>query len=220
MNTSPPPAAEIKRRLPLGIAAVLTLLLTAWAAMQGDDAVTPTQARKARSPVNAGSTSTANNTTVNTTVSNSVNTTANSTFKPVVTWPDAPLSAQRAPWPALGPLGTAAWSGSDAPKASAQPTVTAKTAVEKLKPEASTPQAPEFPYSLIGRIDDGTPQAMLSGATRSFGVRVNEVIDGQWRVDAVGPQSVSLTWLPGSIKKTVAFSSAVSAVSLGNFLAS
>lgn len=40
---------------------------------------------------------------------------------------------------------------------------------------------------------------------RSFGVKVNEVIDGQWRLDAVGPEGVTLTWLPGSEKKNLIF---------------
>jgi hypothetical protein len=183
-----------KRRQRLTIAAGLTLLATAWAAMQGDDVASVAQPAKPRS---ANVPSTPNNN-----INNARSNTGNAT-KQNNAWPDAPLTANRAPWPAVSALGTAAW-GPSVPKVQApmlpKPVVVAKA-------EATAPEAPNFPYTLIGRIDDGTPQAMLSGPSRSFGVRVNDVIDGQWRVDAVGPQNMSLTWLPGSIKKTVTFAS-------------
>lgn len=64
--------------------------------------------------------------------------------------------------------------------------------------------APAFPYTLIGRLDDGEARALLAGPTRSFGVTASDVIDGHWRVDAVPPRGLVLTWLPGGIKKTLA----------------
>jgi hypothetical protein len=195
--TAKPSAAHsvTERRQRLTIAAGLTLLATAWAAMQGDDVASVAQPAKPRS---ATAPSTPNNN-----INNARGNTSNAT-KPNTAWPDAPLTANRAPWPAVSALGTAAW-GPAVPKVQAP--VPPKPVVAKANTEVATPEAPNFPYTLIGRIDDGTPQAMLSGPSRSFGARVNEVIDGQWRVDAVGPQSMSLTWLPGSIKKTVTFAS-------------
>ena len=192
MNPSPSTSAANQRRQRLSIAAGLTLLATGWVAMQGDDPSSASVPRTVRSA----------------TVATTPNNFASNAAKQITAWPDAPLDAHRAPWPAIGQLGAAAWRGPSAPKVSAPPAPapTDKAVVGKTNPEAVTPETPNFPYSLIGRIDDGVPQAMLSGPARSFGVRVNEVIDGQWRVDAVGPQSMSLTWLPGSIKKTVAFS--------------
>ena len=72
-------------------------------------------------------------------------------------------------------------------------------------PTAATPaEAPAFPYTLIGRLDDGEARALLSGPTRSFGVKAADVIDGQWRVDAIAPRGLMLTWLPGGVKKTLA----------------
>jgi hypothetical protein len=56
-------------------------------------------------------------------------------------------------------------------------------------------------------LDDGEPHALLSGPLRSFGVKAAEVVDGQWRIDAVEPQGVTLTWLPGGVKKNLAFGS-------------
>lgn len=198
MNPSPPTSAANPRRQRLGIAAALTLFATGWAAMQGDEPVSQSEPKKVRS----------------TTVSTTPGSLAGNTAKRMTAWPDVPLDAPRAPWPAIGLLAEAAWRGPSVPKLMAPlaPAPAPKRVAAPTDTEAATPQAPNFPYVLIGRMDDGVPQAMLSGPTRSFGVRVNEVIDGQWRVDAVGPQSMSLTWLPGSIKKTVAFSAAGSVV--------
>jgi type IV secretory pathway VirB10-like protein len=194
MNPEPTASADKRRRQRLSVAAALTLLATAWAATQGDDVASVAQPAK---PRGANVAPTPNNINASTTASDAT--------KPITAWPDAPLTANRAPWPAVSALGTAAWRGPDVPKVQAP--VPAQPVVAKANPAPATPEAPNFPYVLIGRIDDGTPQAMLSGPSRSFGARVNEVIDGQWRVDAVGPQSMSLTWLPGSIKKTVTFAS-------------
>jgi hypothetical protein len=196
MSPEPTSFTDKRRRQRLTIAAGLTLLATAWAAMQGDDVASVAQPAK---PRGANVPSTPNNN-----INNARSNTSNAT-KPNTVWPDAPLTANRAPWPAVGALGAAAWRGPDVPKVQAPEPP--KPVVAKDNTEVATPEAPNFPYTLIGRIDDGTPQAMLSGPSRSFGARVNEVIDGQWRVDAVGPQSMSLTWLPGSIKKTVTFAS-------------
>ncbi len=72
---------------------------------------------------------------------------------------------------------------------------------------AAPPQAPAFPYTLIGRLDDGAARVLLSGRQRSFGAKATDVIDGAWRVDAVDDESVTLTWLPGGIHRTLAFPS-------------
>jgi len=66
---------------------------------------------------------------------------------------------------------------------------------------------PDFPYTLIGRLDDGQARALLTNRTRSFGAKAADVIDGTWRVDAVNADGVSLTWLPGGISRTLAFPS-------------
>jgi hypothetical protein len=66
---------------------------------------------------------------------------------------------------------------------------------------------PPFPYTLIGRLDDGQAHALLSGPLRSFGVKVADVIDGQWRVDDVQARGITITWLPGGVKTTLVFAS-------------
>lgn len=68
------------------------------------------------------------------------------------------------------------------------------------------PQAPPFPYTLIGRIEDGgIVHALLGGPDRTLGVKVQDIVDGQWRVDTIGAGSLSLTWLPGGQQKTLSF---------------
>ena len=77
-----------------------------------------------------------------------------------------------------------------------------------LKAAPAEPQvlrAPAFPYTLIGQLDDGRPQALLTGPLRSLAVAAGEVIDGQWRVDAVQAQGITLTWLPGGQRQTLGF---------------
>jgi hypothetical protein len=72
---------------------------------------------------------------------------------------------------------------------------------------SAAPQPPEFPYTLIGRLDDGQARALFTNRTRSFGAKAADVIDGVWRVDAVDEDAVTLTWLPGGISRTLAFPS-------------
>ena len=127
-------------------------------------------------------------------------------------WPDTSNLGARSPWRAALPQGVAAWSGPPTP--APQPT----RPVALLAPASAYASAPAtatattapvlaFPYKLIGRLDDGVPQALLSGTSRSFGVKAADVIDGQWRVDAVDAQSVTVTWLRTGARKTLSFAS-------------
>lgn len=108
---------------------------------------------------------------------------------------------RRPPWPAAVAQGVSAW-GPPAPQPeSPAPPATNPVAV------AAAPQAPPFPYTLIGRFDDGEPRALLSGPLRSFGVKPAEVLDGAWRIEAVDAQGITVIWLPAGLKKTIPFAS-------------
>lgn len=179
-------ARAARRRQRLMWAAAVTLAATAWAAMQPDESPAPASRPRANAepgPARAprgGATVTA--------------TALPST--PTPTWPDAPSADRRQPWRAALAPGVAAWSGPPAPPPPPAPArVVATTAPA---------QAPAFPYTLIGRLDDGEPLALLSGPLRSFGVKAADVIDGEWRVDSVQARGLTLTWLPGGVKKTLA----------------
>ena len=112
----------------------------------------------------------------------------------------------RTEWPAVSVVAAAAW-GSKPPEKKTAPinaTALAKAAPSALAaPPASAP--PAFPYTLIGQLDDGQPRALLTGPVRSLAVSSGEVIDGVWRVEAVQAQSITLIWLPGGQRQTLAF---------------
>ncbi|MFG6442144.1 hypothetical protein [Roseateles sp. LKC17W] len=107
-------------------------------------------------------------------------------------WP-GPAASARAAWPDLDVQARAAW-GEAAPTTSkpAPPRAIDKPAAEQPAP----PIAPPFPYQLVGRLTDGASRAVLNNAQRSAVVGVGEMVDGQWRVDAVEPAGLRLTYLP------------------------
>lgn len=175
------------RRRRLVVAGAVTAAATLWAALQADDPAPP-PARQRPDATATGSPALR----------------ANARTTPLASasapgWPEAPDARARPPWPDVIAQGAAAWNTTAPPSPPPASAVAPKPAV------ASAAQAPPFPYTLIGRIDDGEPRALLSGPLRSFGVKVADVIDGQWRVDAVLAQGLTLTWLPGPTRTTLVF---------------
>lgn len=114
-------------------------------------------------------------------------------------WP-GPASGARAEWPAADAQARAAWG--DAPPAAAPPPPPPVATTATAPP---LPAAPPFPYQLVGRLTDGASRAILNNAQRSAVVGAGEVIDGQWRVDAVEPAGLRLTYLPLGLAQFVAF---------------
>lgn len=175
------------RRTRLVLAAAATLALTLWAALQPDE-TSPVPARtRADLPARGDNAPRAGRAP------------AVAAPTPNTGWPEAPRAGARAAWPALDARSTAAWSGP--PTAAISPSAPASAATP------AAVQAPPFPYTLIGRLDDGEPRALFSGQRRSIGAKAADLIDADWRVDAVTPQGVVLTWLPGGIKRTITFGS-------------
>ena len=202
-DAAPQDPRALARRRRLSVAAAITLAASVWAALLPDE--TPPAAERqrpnaglrparARADGAAPTASEAATTAMPTT-------TARASATPS-SWPEAPRIDDRRPWPAGVTQGVAAWSVAAAPPLPPTPPAPAPA---RIAPIAAQPQAPAFPYVLIGRLDDGEPRALLSGPVRSFGVKAADVIDGQWRVDAVAAQGLTLTWLPGSLKKTLTF---------------
>lgn len=104
-------------------------------------------------------------------------------------WPAPP--AAREPWPRVSQV--AAWGP---PPPAAVVTKASQPQPVDAAP-AGPPPAPPFPYTLIGRLEDGPlTQALLSSPRRTLGVKANDVIDGQWRVNSVDAAGLTLTWLP------------------------
>lgn len=108
-------------------------------------------------------------------------------------WPAPPTRNPAWAPPASDAL--AAW-GPPPPAPDAKPLQQAPTA----------PQSPVFPYTLIGRLEDaGVAHALLSGPLRTIDARVGDLIDGQWRVEAVLPNGVELVWVPGGQRQLVSY---------------
>lgn len=113
-------------------------------------------------------------------------------------WPAAPRPRRAAE----AAVDTAGWSIPPPPAAS--PSAPAAPAAKPfVGPEM--PKAPAFPYTLIGRLDDGQPRALLTGPLRSFDVRAGDLVDGQWRVDAVTAEGLVVVWLPGGQRRQIGF---------------
>ena len=112
-------------------------------------------------------------------------------------WAPPPREA----WPEAGPAQLAAWAPPPPP---APPPAPPQPLVVEVPPP---PVAPPFPYQLIGRLEDevGVSQALLAGPARSISARAGDVIDGQWRVERVGPTGLGLTWLPAQLPQNITF---------------
>jgi hypothetical protein len=120
-------------------------------------------------------------------------------------WP-GPAASARAEWPALDPQARAAWG--DATPVVAAPPSPAPPEVTQAPPP---PAAPPFPYQFVGRMTDARPRAILNNAQRSAVVGVGEVVDGQWRIDAIEAGGLRLTYLPLGLAQFIPFAAAPAA---------
>lgn len=178
--------AMAPRSRALGLLLAVSLLATLWAAFQStpepEDSGVALAPRKAmaRAPLSAG---------------------APTKAAGEGAWP-APPAARRA-WPHAGQV--MAW-GPPPPPAPVASKAPPPASVAEAP--AGPPPAPPFPYTLIGRLEDGPlTQALLSSPRRTLGVKAKDVIDGQWRVDAVDAAGLTLTWLPGGQTLTLTLAS-------------
>jgi hypothetical protein len=65
-----------------------------------------------------------------------------------------------------------------------------------------------LPFAFIGKlIDDGKTIVFLTKADRNYVVRLGDTIDGTYRVDEIGEQSMTLTYLPLESKQSLAVGS-------------
>jgi hypothetical protein len=68
----------------------------------------------------------------------------------------------------------------------------------------TVPTAPAFGYTLIGRIDEAqAARAVLHNERRSITVATGDIIDGEWRVEAVEPTRVTVLWLPTQRRQVI-----------------
>ncbi|MDE2081232.1 MAG: hypothetical protein KGI90_07760 [Burkholderiales bacterium] len=174
----------MKRGPMLAAALVATLAATAWVATHSDaDSVVPAGAA-AGSP---GKAPASNRAVVRPAAP-----------APAAAWPGLPRPRTAAAWP-FDPDEAAAWGAPPPP-------VPPPPAPSQTPPPPAAAPLPPFPYALIGRFWDASGvRVLLNGPRRTLDVRPDDVIDGQWRVDAIGDAGITLTWLPGGQQKTVSF---------------
>ena len=183
---------QLRSRL-LMAALALSLAATAWVASRDEEASAPKAA-----PQNAARPSAAKPT------------------RPaaVTGWPAAliSLASDDGPaWPEPEAIPRQSWglvASAALPIAAAAPAVKARAAQEDSGAEQAPPPAPPVAYQLVGRMDEASrPRIVLSNAQRTLVLGVGELIDQQWRIDAIGPSGAELTWLAGGQKQNLAFSS-------------
>lgn len=116
-------------------------------------------------------------------------------------WPTEPQMGRGVDWPALLPTALAAWQPPPPPPPPPAPSAPSPAA-------AAPAPAPAFPYTLIGRVEEGGQvQVLLSGPLRTISARPNELIDGQWRLESLQPGGVVFVWVPGGQRLTVNYRS-------------
>lgn len=72
-------------------------------------------------------------------------------------------------------------------------------------PPPPPPTPPPNPFRFAGRVvQDGQTQIFLTKGDAPLPVKVGEVLDGTYRVDAIGSDSVAMTYLPLNHKENVA----------------
>lgn len=124
--------------------------------------------------------------------------------------------SERGSFAALSDTGRKAWSANLPPPPPPPP----------APPPPPPPMAPAFPYQMVGRWEEPVPavaapaakpasaaraadapktmaMAVIVSPQNTWVVKAGEVIEGQWRVDSIAANSVSLTYLPLSQKQTV-----------------
>jgi hypothetical protein len=66
-----------------------------------------------------------------------------------------------------------------------------------VAPPPPPPGAPPLPFTFIGKaFENGAWEVYLTGAAKTYIVQPQTVIDGMYRVDAIAPPILTLTYLP------------------------
>lgn len=68
---------------------------------------------------------------------------------------------------------------------------------------------PPMPFTYMGKmLEDGETVVFLTRGDRNYVVRKGATLDGQYRVDEIGPRTMVLTYLPAKAKQSLAIGSA------------
>ena len=78
--------------------------------------------------------------------------------------------------------------------------------VKRRAPPPPAPVAPPFPYTIAGSLTDSSGVTLVfTNQRQDFVVRVGEILERTYRVDAVDERSVRLTYLPMGLTQRVPF---------------
>lgn len=70
------------------------------------------------------------------------------------------------------------------------------------------PSAPQLPFIFIGRMIDGDVVTLfLTGNNQLYSAKLNDILDGAYRVDKIAEKSAVLTYLPMNIQQELVFNS-------------
>jgi hypothetical protein len=70
-------------------------------------------------------------------------------------------------------------------------------------------EPPPLPFTYMGKmLEDGETVVFLTRGDRNYLARKGATLDGQYRVDAIGPRTMVLTYLPAKAKQSLAIGSA------------
>jgi len=84
-----------------------------------------------------------------------------------------------------------------------------KPAEQPAAPVPPPPEAPPLPFSFFGKlVDGGRTTVFLAMGDQNFAVRSGDAILGNYRVEEIGEQSMTLAYLPSGSKQTLAIGSA------------
>lgn len=120
-------------------------------------------------------------------------------------WPLRLPNPRDSDWPRQKLASNYGWEPVAAPPPKALPTKPVVVVAPPQPPPEpqGPPPAPPFPYQMVGLLEqDGSTSAWLTSGASSTGaggstrtVVPEQVLDGRWRVDAISPRGLSVTWL-------------------------
>ena len=94
-------------------------------------------------------------------------------------------------------FGSQSWVPPPPPPAAAQAAPPPPPPAVVKAPPPPPPMAPPLPFTFIGKsVGGGAWEVYLARGDRTYTARTNEVIDGTYRVDAIAPPILRLTYLP------------------------
>ena len=116
-------------------------------------------------------------------------------------WPLRLPNPSDSEWPRQQVASNYGWEPAAPPPKPVSPKPLAVVAPPPPPPELKgPPPAPPFPYQMVGLLEqDGGTSAWLNASSAGGGgtrtVVAEQVLDGRWRVGAISPRGMSVTWL-------------------------